>query len=239
VADVVSKLWGWAAELAARASVDWRVVVAKVGDIGLAELDAWKARLTEWTAEQPPSAPKTHVTVASAQLSAPPTIIASSRPKASPAASATHPPNAFIYDTAWTGYAFLPRPGTSALPPVVPPTFDIQARVLADSAPVDLSIAPLRPVASGALVYNNIEYRVWQVHFMHLHGLLARGSDVHFEEVFRNLNDLAVLAQVRASLGVVGGIEDDMLPPHVAAVAATERLLARGELALDGLSTPP
>ncbi|KAK1224128.1 hypothetical protein PQX77_012987 [Marasmius sp. AFHP31] len=77
--DVVSKVWEFAAQFADKVDVEWRIVIAKLGLLDAAELDAWNAHLITSLHANRRRTPL-HVSVVAVQTSSP-WVILPSRPK--------------------------------------------------------------------------------------------------------------------------------------------------------------
>ncbi|KAJ3755362.1 mediator complex subunit 13 C-terminal-domain-containing protein [Lentinula raphanica] len=79
---IVNRVWDFAMQFANRARVEWRIVVAKLGKMSIAELDAWNAHL--YTISQSTTQVPLHVSVLNVQ--------SSTLWTPSPLPSSTHPP---------------------------------------------------------------------------------------------------------------------------------------------------
>ncbi|KAL0949105.1 hypothetical protein HGRIS_009194 [Hohenbuehelia grisea] len=188
---VVSKVWQFAMQCAAKADIEWRVIITRLGIMEVLELDAWTSHLSS-AVESPAVAASLNVSLWSADASTPWKVIPRravaspkrSRPESRAASfsSSKHsslPPSLFI-DAAASTCAFFPR--HPPIPLTALPTFSEPALVLeppsetgatSSSSLRDRATLPLLPLASSVLLRVPADGGVSSLSTLHIHLLYS------------------------------------------------------------------
>ncbi|EPQ59740.1 hypothetical protein GLOTRDRAFT_119718 [Gloeophyllum trabeum ATCC 11539] len=154
--QVVDRVWGFACQMARRASVDWRVVVTKLGFMAEDELQVWISRLRVAVADSLDVS--LHASVMVAEQGNSWTFLAPERKQSKPISPQRHASKdthgTTFLDASWTAYTLNP-PGIYTFP-LTPPTLDYSYDVscvpelTGDSADTDIGALP---ALSSTLVY--------------------------------------------------------------------------------------
>ncbi|KAJ7672102.1 mediator complex subunit 13 C-terminal-domain-containing protein [Mycena rosella] len=102
----VRKVWDFACQFARRANVAWRIVISKLGTMGIADLEAWMSFLAK-TVPACNALPDVHVTLLSAEPDAPWTLLPSDAP---PKATTPSPVPAPVLNNAKLHPSLPPKP---------------------------------------------------------------------------------------------------------------------------------
>ncbi|TFK56293.1 hypothetical protein OE88DRAFT_1652968 [Heliocybe sulcata] len=213
---VVAQVWNFLSQMARRASVEWRMVVTKLGTMGESELQAWASHL-QAAATEPPDIPL-HVTLLAATHGPSWTFLAPDRKPSksvSPQRSSPKDNHPILLDVSFTTYALYPEP--RRLPMLSPlPDFRSDPSIILEpfeSCRGDEdgdSLAAL-PQLSTALITVPAGTDYTSIEMLSLHLLYSTDPDTAKEtlkDVTNNFYELTVLAQAR-------GLEG-MLPLHLA-----------------------
>ncbi|KAI0051453.1 hypothetical protein FA95DRAFT_278801 [Auriscalpium vulgare] len=209
---VVQQLWSFAIAFAKKASVEWRLIFAKLGSMGTTEVDAWIHYLNT----QAPACrelPMVHVSLLSVEVDASWTFLAPTAASKSPS-SASRPskpaPGAFMVDISSTTYLLTHAPSANLLSPF-PQPHNVEPCAPHISDPSESPFAhfsthQLRPRHSVTLVRAPCAADYTAVTMMHVHHLHAAKSPRStntmsdadtLREVSQSFHELAVLARAR------------------------------------------
>ncbi|CCM01039.1 uncharacterized protein FIBRA_03087 [Fibroporia radiculosa] len=127
---VVSQVWSFSRAFAARANVEWRIVVAKLGTMGESELDAWIMHLDQAMSNLLETAPPVQVTLLTVECQnswtlLTPTSVTGTKPTQLYTAAYSRstprvPSGAMFADSAYTSYAVFPLGELGCIPALSP-----------------------------------------------------------------------------------------------------------------------
>ncbi|KAI0027383.1 hypothetical protein K488DRAFT_90914 [Vararia minispora EC-137] len=233
-AFVAPTIWGFAAAFAKSASVEWRIVLAKLGLMSTSEVDAWVEHLEDVVLERQ-ELPMVHVSLISVDPDTSWTFVAqpSARPAPASGINRTSKTNAgaVLADTSLVTH-FISHPFRLDFLP--PPSYDPSALPYVPD-PTDLPVlpparCPMRPLQTATLVHCPPSSDVTMTSMLHLHLLHAFQSQRStisdaqsartLEDVTKSFDRLAMLARARSLKASEG------LPWHLAALEVMEVALS-------------
>ncbi|KAI0301935.1 mediator complex subunit 13 C-terminal-domain-containing protein [Multifurca ochricompacta] len=208
---IAQHLWIFAVNVAKRANVEWRIVIAKLGSMDVRELEAWVRQLDK-TAFLRKELPMVHVSLVCVELDRTWAFIApygnAKRPTSESRSSKTSL-SSFMVDASSNTY----RLGHSAQMDLLPPSCSAGDFDPADSCISDCSDAGpppyerhLRPLHTATLIRVPCGADFTSIAMLHLHQLHSTRSHLSsltlsdadmLQEVCRNYHELSVLARSR------------------------------------------
>ncbi|KZV86841.1 hypothetical protein EXIGLDRAFT_724415 [Exidia glandulosa HHB12029] len=247
--ELVQDVWKRAMDLAGRASVSWRLVIAKSGSMGREEYEAWvshfdnKVKASKEQDTPDTQAPDVQITLVGVHRAAPFTLLPLSLATDDsivPAQDERPSASSYMTDVSWRGYMLDP-PATQPLSDIVETTPAAAGEwSLRDGASVTAaSDDGVVPAATVTLLRSSAALKkpaMSHVHLFHLSHSTGRplAPDVvpaeHLRDIVRNYGELSVLGHVR-SYGASSG--PPVLPLHLAAVEHMDRTFAAADMVLE------
>ncbi|KAI0699800.1 mediator complex subunit 13 C-terminal-domain-containing protein [Cytidiella melzeri] len=236
---IANNVWEFSMSTATKAHVEWRVILAKLGAIGVAELHAWQSRLDAAAAENQ-HLPPVQVLFTTAEFDDPWSFIASDdsatqRHPLAPHRAPKNPTGVVFADISSTFYSLkhkVPSMSSSCIGcaselAFIPDTED--DRPLEELQIRSLHTSTLARVPAGTDHTQISMLRLNLIHSMHsVHASHIIADEVTLDAVTRNYHDLAVLTGCRWKLNA-----NPVLPFHLAALEVVSSALSRSDIATD------
>ncbi|THH18281.1 hypothetical protein EW146_g2660 [Bondarzewia mesenterica] len=237
---LVQQLWQFAVNFAKKASVEWRIVFARLGSMSPAELDAWMEHLANVVPDCP-GLPMVHVTLLSVEADASWTFIApqgATKRTTSPHRSSKNNSGIFFHDVSSSTHCLSYSSRMSLLLPGHS-THDLGTRLSYVPDPTDLPShsaidLPLKPLRSTTLIRTPSSTDFTSISMLHIHllhttksalsSLTIPDEDTH-NDIAKNYHELVVLAQARWWLKA-----SPILPFHLGALEVMDMALISPDL---------
>ncbi|KAI0269401.1 mediator complex subunit 13 C-terminal-domain-containing protein [Gloeopeniophorella convolvens] len=232
---IIQQLWTFAVNFAKRASVEWRIIIAKLGSMDARELEAWTQHLDS-TVPVGRELPMVHVSLMCIETDATWTFIApqGTAKRSPPPESRSSKPSSgsFMTDASSVTYCFNHGAHIDLLPPsVASADFESAHSYIPDlpdgsSPPDEQHVRSLRSVTLVRVPYAADLTSIAMLHLHQLHSARSGRSSLTIPdpdtllEVTRNYHELAALARARWLKA------NPILPFHLGALEVIDRALA-------------
>jgi mediator of RNA polymerase II transcription subunit 13 len=239
-AFIAQHLWAFVVGVAKRASVEWRIVIAKLGSMDTRELEAWMYQL-DTSVPSCKELPMVHVSLVSVEVNTTWTFIAphgDSKRSTSESRTSKSSTGSTMIDASSVTYRLSHDAHTELLPPSISAgDFESAHSCIPDCS--DIGPPPyerhLRPLRSATLIRVPSTADLTAISMLHVHQLhFVRSSNSSLtlsdadtlQDVCQNYHELSVLARARWLRA------NPILPFHFGALEIIDRAL-RGSLTPD------